>query len=269
MNRDVIPFEYATIGRAAKFFGCEVDDFFHWNEIGLIKLALSFDDFNGTLLSIKDKRYELPPEFNGEYLDFRDEDYRDALSSFVCEHLRLDPISNICRVHGVASGMWIPCPVVIEHLRKYENFRSSFWASPYNSAQEYRAMIDVKKIERTYVYEHIEASGDYAPEIRSCDLILYKDDLTIIRQLLTTGITDRNVGQQTNKPEVKRQEHSTQFAVICQLLKMNGLSDDEIYTGSTTRLQRTLEQKASTMKITFPSIDKNTWARWRARFPNK
>lgn len=269
MNCDVIPFEYATIGRAAKFFQCEIDDIFHWNEIGLIKIAFSFDDFKGTLLSKAGKRYELPPEFNGSYLDCQDENYRDNLSSFMCEHARLDPVSNICRVHGVANGMWIPCPVVIEFLRNNESLHTSFWATPYNSDEDYRVMVEIQKVERTYIYEYTEASSDYRPEIRARDLILYKDDLEIIKKLLTSGIADSKTTQKIKQPESKQKEHSTQFYVICQLLKMIGLSDDEIYTNSPTQLQRTLEQKASILGMSFPSIDKNTWTRWREKFPRK
>lgn len=265
MNTDVIPFEYASVERAARFFGCEVNDIFHWNEIGLINIAINFDDFGGTVLSIDEQRYELPP-IEGGYIENTDTDYRDQVSSFVCEHIRHDEIANVSRIHGVATGIWIPCPYVIETLRNNKQFCASFWATPYYN-KNYRVMVEVKGHARQVLSSIEDELTYYAPQILSRNLILYKDDLIVIRDLLS----GKDVTNQKSKapPVQKVNEHGTQFAVICQLLKIIGLSEDEIYSGSTTTLQRLIEQKAASSGISFPSIDKNTWARWREKFPGK
>ncbi|MBA5602976.1 hypothetical protein H1224_18165 [Pectobacterium aroidearum] len=269
MRRDVIPFEYATIARAARFFGCEVEDIFHWNEIGLIKLSLSFDDLNGTLLSINNESFEFAPEFSGSAVDEVELDYRDSISSFVCEHLLLDSVARICRVHGVATGLWVPNPATIEHLKNHGNFLSSFSASPYGADTDYRVMVEIKKVKSSAIdIIHTNDGDNYYPEITAENLTLYKDDLIIIKRLLADGVSN-STGQSEEATNSGQKEHATQFIVICQLLKMIGLSDDEIYTNPPAQLQRILEQKASKLKISFPGIDKNTWGRWRGKFPSK
>ncbi|QYM92791.1 hypothetical protein [Dickeya zeae] len=269
MKRDVIPFEYATIARATRFFGCEVEDIFHWNEIGLIKLSLSFDDFNGTLLSIDNESFEFAPEFNGSAVDEVELDYRDSISSFVCERVLLDSVAGICRIHGVATGLWVPNPATIDHLKNHGNFLSSFSASPYGANTDYRVMVEVKKAKSSAIdIIHTHEGDNYYPDITAENLTLYKDDLITIKRLLAEGVGNiTEQSEETTKPGQK--EHIKQFEVICQLLKMIGLSDDEIYTKPPAQLQRILEQKASMLKITFPGIDKNTWGRWRSRFPSK
>ncbi|USP10159.1 hypothetical protein L1S45_00570 [Aeromonas dhakensis] len=42
-NEKMIPLEYCTPARAARLLGCELEDIFHWYEIGAIKLFLKLD----------------------------------------------------------------------------------------------------------------------------------------------------------------------------------------------------------------------------------
>lgn len=43
-NEIFIPLEYCTPSRAARLLGCELEDIFHWYEIGAIKLFLKLDE---------------------------------------------------------------------------------------------------------------------------------------------------------------------------------------------------------------------------------
>ena len=43
-NEAFIPLEYCTPARAARLLGCELEDIFHWYEIGAIKLYLKLDE---------------------------------------------------------------------------------------------------------------------------------------------------------------------------------------------------------------------------------
>lgn len=43
-NERFIPLEYCTPSRAARLLGCELEDIFHWYEIGAIKLFLKLDE---------------------------------------------------------------------------------------------------------------------------------------------------------------------------------------------------------------------------------
>lgn len=263
-----IPFEYASISRAARFFGCEVDDFFHWNEIGLIRIAMDLDDFEGTLLSVNDQRFELPPEFTTFYdVDGADIRYRDDLSSFVCEYTKIDDLHNVGRIYGTATGAWVPSAEVIRHLRTHSQFRSGFSASPYRSEGYYRVMIEIKPHHPSVGYSFEDLKTRWCPEILATDLRIYKDDLLKVSALLSGNdiATVKNANTEVEEPMVR--EHASQFSVICRLLQMIGLTDDEIYKSSPAKLQLTLEQKASLMNIAFPKIDKNTWARWRDKFP--
>ncbi|WP_283131449.1 hypothetical protein [Enterovibrio norvegicus] len=40
----LLPLEYCTVERAARLFGCEIEDIFHWQEIGAIDLCAKLDE---------------------------------------------------------------------------------------------------------------------------------------------------------------------------------------------------------------------------------
>lgn len=168
-----------TLDRAAKYFKCEKEDFFHWNDIGVIKLSIIFDDYQGNLLTINDKRYELREDLSEDDFSELNIDYRDESSFFVIESTLYDSLAGIHRLTGFAGGVWTPCSSVIEYLSKGDSpLNSGFAASPYYN-ENYRAFINIKNIGN---FDDVNAYS--IPNITVDSLVLFKDDLEKIQILL-------------------------------------------------------------------------------------
>ncbi|HBR0858357.1 TPA: hypothetical protein L9H95_000944, partial [Klebsiella pneumoniae] len=60
-----------------------------------------------------------------------------------------------------------------------------------------------------------------------------------------------------------------QFSFIYGLLRMLDISDEDIISASPGEINKLLSQKAAAQGVPFSPPDKNTWARWREKFPVK
>lgn len=190
MELKVIPFEYCSLERAAKFFGCEIEDFFHWYEINKISLSLKLLDHQATVLSINNKSIELKTEYLGvDHIEYdvmasanNEYSYVSDLSIFVGNKLSYDQLGKIYRVNGYAHDFWKPCDAVIQSLRRGWRIMESFSASPYDFDGDFRIMVNVTEGMQTsdpdspVVY--------FYPEFTISDLVLHKKDLNIINHLM-------------------------------------------------------------------------------------
>lgn len=190
MELKVIPFEYCTLDRAARFFNCEIDDFFHWYSTGKIELCMMMDEQKATVLSIDAKHCELNiPYLGANNFEYDIEEstgnsysYSSESSSFVACGLTYDNLNEIYRVYGYAYGFWKPCDFVLNTLRNGELVRDSFYVSPLSESKDYRVMISVE--------EGIQDSEPdlpmmyYYPCITVNDLLLSKKDLDKVNHIL-------------------------------------------------------------------------------------
>lgn len=190
MELKVIPFEYCSLARAAKFFNCEIEDFFHWYETKKISLSLRLSDHQATLLSINNKCVEFKAPYLGqdhvEYdqLSSADNEYScvTETSVFVGHRLSYDHLGKIYRVSGHAHDFWKPCDAFIEALRRGGRIMESFSASPYGFDKDFRIMVKVS--------DGIQTSDPdsplmyYYPEFKLEDIVLRKEDLNVINHLI-------------------------------------------------------------------------------------
>lgn len=190
-----IPFKSLSLTRAAKYFNCEEDDFFHWHEIGLIRLCIECDDYRGRSL-----------KFNGNYTEFReghtlpDSDespfsYRGVESSLVVTSYQLDD-NGIIRPYGVIDGFFIPSHETIRYLSKSNlELATDFLASPYDKDIDSIVIINVTKNNKSFIFDDAKAIT-FKPEIRRESLLILNHDLLVIRDLLNPQ-TKSNGSQKT------------------------------------------------------------------------
>jgi hypothetical protein len=190
MELKIIPFEYCSLERAAKFFGCEIEDFFHWYEVNKISLSLKLSDHQATVLSINNKSIEFKTEYLGaDHIEYdvmasanNEYSYISDLSIFVGNKLSHDKLGGVYRVNGYAHDFWKPCDVVIQSLRRGGRIMEGFSASPYAFDGDFRIMVNVTEGMQTsdpdspLVY--------FYPEFTISDLVLHKTDLNIINHLM-------------------------------------------------------------------------------------
>lgn len=186
MERRIIPFEYCSLERAAKFFSCEEDDFFHWQSIGKINISFHLEDMESTILSINGERVEAPPSLVTKQSKTEEAscsnyfDYNDNHSQFCADDLEFDSISNVYRIKGYASGLWIPCQNAINTMSRGAYLHDDFWLKPYYANDDFRIMIRINKEKQTSSEFSIASSR----RISKKTLTLYKDDLLKIESIL-------------------------------------------------------------------------------------
>ncbi|EKN4866399.1 hypothetical protein DVP50_12795 [Yersinia enterocolitica] len=190
MELKIIPFEYCSLERAAKFFGCEMEDFFHWYETKKISLSLKLLEHRATVLSIDNKTIEYKTEYWGDdHIEYdvmasanNEFSYIDNISAFVGNRLSYDHLCQVYRVNGYAHDFWRPCDAFIQSLRRGGRIMDSFSASPYDFEGDFRIMIEVQ--EGTQTSDPESPVFYFYPEFTIGDLVLYKTDLDIINHLM-------------------------------------------------------------------------------------
>ncbi|WP_419793019.1 hypothetical protein ACN09C_06945 [Serratia fonticola] len=190
MELKVIPFEYCSLERAAKFFECEIEDFFHWYETNKISLSLKLLDHQATVLSINNKSIEFKTEYLGaDHIEYdvmasanNEYSYVSDLSIFIGNKLSYDQLGKIYRVNGYAHDFWRPCDAVIQSLRRGGRIMESFSASPYDFDGDFRIMVNVTEGMQTS--DPDSPMVYFYPEFTIADLVLHKTDLNIINHLM-------------------------------------------------------------------------------------
>ena len=190
MELKIIPFEYCSLERAAKFFECEIEDFFHWYETKKISLSLKLLENRATLLAKDDKCIELNIGYWGDdQVEFdpaesvnNEYSYADDLSVFVGNQLSYDRLAGVYRVNGYAYDFWKPCDPVIQALRNGGRIREGFSASPYDNKGDFRIIINVKEDFQFSTPDSPVAS--YYPDFSLGDLVLHKNDLNVVNHLI-------------------------------------------------------------------------------------
>lgn len=183
MALKIIPFEYCSLERAAKFFGCEIEDFFHWYETKKISLCLKLSDRRATLLSVDNESVEYKRSILDDDIHFQSKfSFVNSESEFSGDSGYFDPLGQVYRIKGYANDFWIPCDHAIGILRNKRGLIEAFAASPYNANRDFRIMVYVTELrERS---EHELSSGQFSPDFTVSDLVLHKTDLDIVNHIV-------------------------------------------------------------------------------------
>ncbi|MGA4647561.1 hypothetical protein ACK6WK_09180 [Citrobacter portucalensis] len=184
MALKIIPFEYCSLERAAKFFGCEIDDFFHWYETKKISLCLKLSDRRATILSVDNESVEFKRSILADDVHFQNEfSFKNDASEFIGDSGYFDQLGQVYRIKGYANDFWIPCDNAIETLRNKFGLVERFAASPYNANRDFRIMIHVTEPRGRSTYEL--SSGQFSPDFTVSDLVLHKTDLDIVNHIVS------------------------------------------------------------------------------------
>lgn len=183
MTLKIIPFEYCSLERAAKFFGCEIDDFFHWYETKKISLCLKLSDRRATILSVDNESVEFKRSILADDIHFQNEfSFKNDDSEFIGDSGYFDQLGQVYRIKGYANDFWIPCDNAIETLRNKFGLVERFAASPYNANRDFRIMIHVTEPRGRSTYEL--STGQFPPDFTVSDLVLHKTDLDIVNHIV-------------------------------------------------------------------------------------
>ncbi|MFZ5132204.1 hypothetical protein [Enterobacter roggenkampii] len=183
MALKVIPFEYCSLERAAKFFGCEIEDFFHWYETKKISLCLKLSDRRATLLSADNESVEFKRSILNDDIHFKSEfSFVNSESEFSGDSGYFDQLGQVYRIKGYANDFWVPCDHAIGILRNKRGLIEAFAASPYSANRDFRIMIHVTELrERS---EHELSTSQFSPDFTVSDLVLHKTDLDIVNHIV-------------------------------------------------------------------------------------
>ncbi|NUY57023.1 hypothetical protein HLG76_10750, partial [Salinivibrio sp. EAGSL] len=84
----LLPLEYCTVERATRLLGCEVEDIYHWNEIGAVKLYAYFQKrvpgkIEISMLNIRGKEEQHPREYLKEVAEKTSDQYKKVRDSIL------------------------------------------------------------------------------------------------------------------------------------------------------------------------------------------
>ncbi|ELD0979735.1 MULTISPECIES: hypothetical protein [Citrobacter] len=183
MTLKIIPFEYCSLERAAKFFDCEIDDFFHWYETKKISLCLKLSDRRATILSVNNESVEFKRSILADDIHFQNEySFKNDDSEFIGDSGHFDQLGQVYRIKGYANDFWVPCDNAIETLRNKFGLVDRFAASPYNANRDFRIMIHVTEPRGRSASEL--SAGQFPLDFTVSDLVLHKTDLDIVNHIV-------------------------------------------------------------------------------------
>lgn len=166
MASRIIPFEYCSLARAARFFDCEENDFLHWWATGKIKLCLNLQQEQATVLSVDDIGVEFKTRDEAyQKINFT-MDCETDFSSFLSDTVSYDALCGVYRIIGEASGLWVVNDSTLEILCEGGSVSESFKVSPYGHSGDFRVM--------------------YKPggAISTVNLFISKDDMEIVSKII-------------------------------------------------------------------------------------
>lgn len=298
--------EYCNLTRAAEILNCKTSDIIHFIEIGAIETCLKLDGFEATLLlplndrdpevwddaffgitplqkvsknnklslfsPVLKNEYSFDTEIKSQYLY----EYNDTpglktplMRLYGLWALKIDKTSDFTFYQKLQDNMEVSLTAL-----DFVLFETDQKESPYG--------IDSETIVVSPKSEHLYPNGMIDIEKLRPIITITKNDLYITKYQIEkisnsigkslpsyiTGDIERIDNLNEDKsPRNQPSLTATQFSFMYKLLRVIGLSDDVIRTYSVDRLSRTLAKKAAAEEIDLPFPDKNTWAKWRDKFP--
>lgn len=255
-KNDIPPLEYCSLNRATRLLGCEIDDLWHWQNIGAIRFAIDIGTdvpMNGAIF---------PPESDENTIKLESViDMVKLISDAVVYHglykkgfeftLTGDPaISNgQINFEGLCGGVF--------------NFELTINR---NNPERWGSKNFVRIEENEYADLFIRV-GELS------DLDGQEDKLFITRAYIEEIHNAKENGfYLSSKGYVGRRSLPTvritsyQSEMIASLLRIVGFSDDEIHNLPAEQINTKLGQMAAVKGVRIAQPDKNTWAKWRERF---
>ncbi|MEB6378847.1 hypothetical protein MXM41_07855 [Leclercia adecarboxylata] len=249
-RRNIAPLEYCSLERACKLLECEIDDLWHWQDIGAINFAANIkedttfrcgifspDDIDCSKLSLKEQTQlqtyaliSLGRNQRGIRFTYKDKP----------------------TLIGEAINVEVLCSGIFSFVNKIDRYKNKEWSSE-----------DVCRIE-TNEFATVFISGTLPEEeLSEKDLFILKSEVEKVHRAVLSGRFDENIFK-----ELESQPRVTvhQSNMIVALLRIAGLSEDDIFHVSPSNLNKRISQLGASKGINVPQPDKDTWSKWRGRF---
>lgn len=275
----LLPLEYCRIDRAARMLDCEVDDIFHWQEVGAISLFTKLDNVEGKLFVMDfklDSKEDLDLYlesclyssdeivfFNNGYSRFEVDHFPSETSKPYVQQgksifLGDTPLDELV-ISGYMSGLWRLVTLSVKEIFNSEHqfleLEGSF-LSP-DAEQPIGVFISMPTI-----------------DVMKGDLWITRPDIEKLYESITTGEPLTNIHNNTELAQrAKEQEAVTrtraprtshpQSEMIRALLLLHPHITEDLLT-TPHKLHGVLTEmfKASNGKSVMPDVHPNTFERW-------
>lgn len=248
-KNNIPPLEYCSLSRASRLLGCEVEDLWHWQDIGAIKFAVNLgkDIFmRCTVFSPDDKECSLLSKDEQQTLEF------NALME-LGQGRRGFTFSPINDSTYISQGINfdVICSGVFCFERTINRLEPNDWyKSPF---------LRVEDCKYATVFIHGEIS---VREFQENEIFITRTAIEDIHFAIKNGFYIKSVGNTTSPIRVT----IYQSDMIASLLQMVGLSKEEISNLSADALNKKLGQIGARKGVHVPQPDKATWSKWREKF---
>ncbi|WP_337263265.1 MULTISPECIES: hypothetical protein [unclassified Serratia (in: enterobacteria)] len=244
----IAPLEYCSLERAARLLGCEVEDILHWQETNKIRIAERITgEFTGFY------RFDLPLAPNVTTEKVNQHVYKRMLS------IGIEAVITESEISRDRQSLILVCEIngVLDILERIQHSKKDYIASYFMSVPQE----DSRK--RPHALLLASPSGNRR-EV-SDNFLITRMNIEAIHNAMHNGYFDHNIEVPTSDEDMPRPTVH-QFTVMFALLRLAGLSEDEIRNISPSELNKKLREAGEGKGINIPQPDKKTWASWREKF---
>ncbi|EEP9808256.1 hypothetical protein PP836_003910 [Salmonella enterica] len=248
-RNNIPPLEYCSLSRASRLLGCEVEDLWHWQDIGAIRFSVNLGE--GILMkcgvfSPDDRECSLLSEDEQQTLRVK----AQMILGQNQRGFRFSPIDKPAYI-SQAINFDVTCSGVFCFEKPINKSEPNNW---YKSS-----FIRIEECKYATVFIHGEIN---AREFHESELLITRGIIEDIYSAIKNGFYFTSENAMT--PSVRVTVY--QSDMIASLLQMTGFSKDEIFNLSADMLNKKLGQIAARKGVYVPQPDKATWSKWRERF---
>lgn len=185
----LLPLEYCTVERAARLLGCEVEDIYHWHDIGAIKLCVHFRKLvqgkvNISMRNILGNEDKPPRRYLREAFEKASEKHTRFREAFLHQHEknilvikiyeafligeRDHPVIPMCIYHENGTAIWNAdnCSVMLSSLEADARI-VGFW--------EVSSFKPVRSDDQIIELVSYEVEGSWGDELKGVEIRVDKD----------------------------------------------------------------------------------------------
>lgn len=248
MRNKIAPLEYCSLERASRLLGCEVDDLWHWQDIGMIKFAVNLgkeipmtcgifspDERECSLLSEDEQR-----KLKTSVVMALGYNQRGFCFSFTDNEMH---VADAINVHVICSGVFC-------FEKRIERVNPHNWHE--------KNFIRIEECDHGTVFIRGEISER---DFLENELLITRDAIEDVFSAMKNGFfSTRDVAELPIRITVYQSD------MIVSLLRLLDFSEDEIFNISADALNKKLGQMAARKGINISQPDKGTWSKWREKF---
>lgn len=244
------PLEFCSLSRACELLGCDIEDLWTWQQLDIIRFAVSLraaTPMNGVIVPKN--------EWEMDSLEKDDiEKYRFLASLFFNQHKGFTYVVEENEIEGARlkiSGM-------VEGVLEF----NSILKDKDEASKYHHVLFRLEEFDGMQIYIKTEPTEIFPDETNN--LLLTRRHIERIFEANKNGDFKIKTEATLDEPQPKDTVH--QFNVIVSLLKIIGISDDEIFKAPPAQLNKKLSELAAKQGTVFLPPDKSTWTKWRHKY---